>query len=245
MVTLTASFAQEKNAPQEKRVSLRVEKNIPFSGTDGQQVCADLYRPDNSEVLPIVVMIHGGAWVAGDKWNVADHAREMARAGFVVMAINYRLAPVHLYPAHLDDCKDALRWVAKHHADWYGDIDRLGVWGYSAGAHLAALLAFGPIDNLPRPIACVAGGIPSDLRKIPENSRLLSPVFGGTRGEKPKVYEEASPIRFVENSSPPASCFTVLTIKSFRSSTVRLYLNASNKRKSHAIFSKQKIKDTW
>ncbi|QDT55773.1 Carboxylesterase NlhH [Caulifigura coniformis] len=89
--------------------------------------------------LPLVIWIHGGAWREGSK-DVWHPARVMYDKGFAVCSINYRLSNSAPFPAQLQDCKAAIRWLRKN-ADRYGiDPDRIGVWGASAGGHLAALV---------------------------------------------------------------------------------------------------------
>ncbi len=132
------------------RKPIRAVNDLVFSEVDGEKVRADIYRPDNDQRVPGVLLIHGGAWSAGDKWNMRDHARQLAQSGYVAVSINYRLAPQFKYPAQIDDCRAALRWVHQV-ADQYNiDTERLAVYGYSAGGHLAALLATDPLDGLPR-----------------------------------------------------------------------------------------------
>ncbi len=193
--------------PSTNRIVLRVERNIVFHEVGGVKISADLYRPDNDDKLPVVVMIHGGGWIAGDKWNLADHARELAQAGFVAMSINYRLAPRAKWPAQIDDCREALKWLGQHADEWHADLDRVGVWGYSAGAQLASLLAFDRQSDLPTVRCCVAGGTPCDLTYVPENSRLLEPFLGGSRRDFPERYEQASPCSFVTKDDPPTLLF--------------------------------------
>jgi len=187
--------------------SIRSEKDVVFHEVDGEQVRADLYRPNTEEFLPTVVMIHGGAWIAGDKWNVIDPAIQMAEAGFVVMAINYRLAPAHQWPAQRDDCLAALQWIFLHRREWHADTDRLGVWGYSAGGHLALMIALQQAPELPRIRACVAGGPPCDLDFIPLKSQMLSAFLGGSREQFPERYREASPIHLLSPDDPPLFFF--------------------------------------
>jgi triacylglycerol lipase len=152
-------------------------------------------------------MIHGGAWMTGDKWNLSDHARQVALAGFAVMNINYRLAPKAHYPAQLEDCQAALHWMKQHEEDWLADNRRVGVWGYSAGAQLAALLTLRP-QACPMDVdACVVGGTPCDLTQVPEQSQILVPVFGATRRDNPDIYREASPIHYASTHAPPMFFF--------------------------------------
>ena len=123
------------------------------------------------------------------------------------MVINYRLAPKHKHPAQIDDCFEALRWLSEHAEECGVDTDRLGVFGYSAGGHLAALLATDPRPAMPRIKACVAGGAPCDLTMIPLDSRLLAGFLGGRRQELPEVYAKASPIEHVSEDDPPILLF--------------------------------------
>jgi len=196
-----------KRVENKSEIPLRIEREIVFTEGDGYQTAADLYRPASDDVCPIVIMIHGGAWISGDKWQVADHAKQMARKGFVVMAINYRLSPKHKWPAHLDDCFAALSWISKHATEWRADIERVGTWGYSAGAQLALLTALNSRADLPKVRAVVAGGAPCDLTFIPENTKALATVLGGTRAEVPERYRNASPISFVSQDAPPVYFF--------------------------------------
>lgn len=90
--------------------------------------------------LPLVIWIHGGAFWTGSK-DDKHLARALFDKGFAVCSINYRLSNSAPFPAQLQDCKAAIRWLRKH-ADQYGiDPDRIGVWGASAGGYLSAMLA--------------------------------------------------------------------------------------------------------
>jgi acetyl esterase/lipase len=123
------------------------------------------------------------------------------------MTVNYRLAPKDKYPAQVDDCRQALKWFHEHADEWNVDVERLGVYGYSAGGHLALMLATCPSDGAPRLSACVAGGAPCDFSLLPEDSSILAPFLGGTRQQLPEVYREASPIEHVTPDDPPIFVF--------------------------------------
>jgi len=189
------------------KAPLQIGRDLVFSEGEDYKLTADLYRPLSDELCPIVIMIHGGAWIAGDKWQVADHAKQMARSGFVVMAINYRLSPKFQWPAHLDDCFTALEWMKLHADQWKGDTNRIGTWGYSAGAQLALMTAMNPRENSSKIKAVVAGGAPCDLTFVPEHTKALSVFLGGTRSEVPERYRDASPISFISEDDPPAYFF--------------------------------------
>jgi acetyl esterase len=102
---------------------------------------ARVYRPDAAGPLPTVVFFHGGGWVIGDLDTHDNMVRNVCRhAGAVVVAVDYRLAPEHPFPAATEDAVAAARWVAQHLGEFGGD-DRLGLAGDSAGGNLAAVVA--------------------------------------------------------------------------------------------------------
>ncbi len=104
-----------------------------------------LYRPlgsNDTEALPALVYFHGGGWVIGDLDTHDTLCRELANgAGCAVVAVDYRMAPEHRFPAAVDDCIAATRWVQRHAAALGIDAQRLAVGGDSAGGNLAAVVA--------------------------------------------------------------------------------------------------------
>jgi len=211
LFVLSSVSIGQLDAPERRQeLAVRVHYNVVYGESAEPMHRADIYSPkamDADDKLPGIIMIHGGAWTLGDKSHDAQHAKRLANLGFVVMTINYRLAPLHAFPAQLDDCYLALDWFAKHSGELGVDTDRMGSWGYSAGGHLSALLALKPKDDLPRLKACVVGAAPCDLTQVPLNSSILSGVLGGTRSEYPDRYLEASPIAYVSSDDPPVFLF--------------------------------------
>jgi acetyl esterase len=108
---------------------------------EGGRVPVRVYAPDG-ENLPVTLYFHGGGWVVG---NLETHdtlcRRLAAGARSIVIAVDYRLAPEHPYPAAVEDCWAALRWAAEHAGEIGGDPARLAVAGDSAGGQLAASIA--------------------------------------------------------------------------------------------------------
>ena len=189
------------------RRPIRAFPDLVFSEVEGEKLRADIYRPDNDQLAPGVLMIHGGAWSAGDKWNMRDHARQLAQAGYVAISINYRLAPQFQYPAQIDDCRAALRWIHQEAGQYQMDPQRVAVYGYSAGGHLAALLATDPIEGLPRVKVAILGGAPCDFEFLSDSSQALAHVMGGSRKQRPQVYKEAAPLTYCSQDDCPTFFF--------------------------------------
>jgi acetyl esterase/lipase len=118
----------------------RVVRDVTYVERADAAQTADLYLPTGAGPFPGVLMVHGGAWMAGNKHHSAWHARQLARRGFAVMSINYRLAPRHPFPAQLEDCRAALHWMVRQAGHYPWDPARLAAYGYSAGGHLVCLL---------------------------------------------------------------------------------------------------------
>jgi acetyl esterase len=114
------------------------DRTVP--GAEGE-LRARVYRPEGERPLPTVIFLHGGGWVIGDLDTHDNMARNICKsAGAVVVAVDYRLAPEHPFPAAAEDAAAAARWIAQH-LDEFGGDQRLGVAGDSAGGNLAAVVA--------------------------------------------------------------------------------------------------------
>ena len=191
---------------------------------DGKAGLCDVYLPESdppSEGRPVVVVIHGGAWISGDKWTLEGYSRLLARHGFAVVTINYRHAPKHKFPKQVDDVRQALIWTTENAERFSINLDQLGLFGYSAGGHLAAMvgnLVDEPMEvrlktsqwnaddrrwkKLPKIHALCLGGPPCDFRSIPIDSTGMSFFLGGSRRQRPEVYAAASPANHVSPSDP-------------------------------------------
>lgn len=114
--------------------------DVPFAAVDGITLRLNLRRPEPLPVapMPIVVYIHGGAWMHNDR--TVDRSQFLDGCGFLTASIDYRLSHQAIFPAQLQDAKAAIRWLRARAAEYHADGSRIGVWGHSSGAHLAALL---------------------------------------------------------------------------------------------------------
>jgi acetyl esterase/lipase len=180
----------------------------------------DLFQPPMpSDHDPCVLIVHGGGWVGGDKCEFIPLALALARRGFKVASINYRLAPAHPFPAALHDVQAALRFLCRNARRFGIDANRIAGWGASSGAHLVTLAActlghpsldLNPAD--PSRFRCViAMAGPMDLtvpRFIDPGVRSAAMSFahsflGCSHEDDPHRYQLASPIRHVRPDTPP------------------------------------------
>ena len=187
----------------------------------------DLFLPrlKYGKSMPVIVWIHGGGWIEGDKND--SPALELARQGFATASINYRLAPEATFPAQIRDCKRAIAWIRKHGPEYGIDPDRIGVWGLSSGGHLAALLATTSgtklfEEDLPASekgstaiSACCDWSGPTDLINFREQcppdavystfqpADLVDRLLGGPVQENEALAREASPITYASENCPP------------------------------------------
>jgi acetyl esterase/lipase len=112
-------------------------------GDDKQWQVLDVYRPKalEGEVLPVIVSVHGGGWVYGDKEIYQFYCMNLAQRGFAVVNYTYRLAPEFKYPCSLEDCNQVFSWVLRNAQEYGFDKDHIFAVGDSAGAHNLSLYA--------------------------------------------------------------------------------------------------------
>ena len=182
----------------------------------------DLYLPTKSGKLPLIIVIHGGAFRGGDK--AQSTGGQFLRAGFAVASLNYRLSGDALFPAAVQDCKAAVRWLRANAAKYNLDPDRFGAWGSSAGGNLVAMLGttgetrefdtgenlnlssrvqavadyFGPTDFLQMDAHRLPNGMVHDSAQSPE-----SLYIGGPIQENKEKAAKANPITFITAKTPP------------------------------------------
>lgn len=137
--------------------------DIEYAVRLGGPLLLDVSVPADKGPFPVAVIVHGGGWGSGDKADgFAKLLAPVLSSNFTWFSINYRLAPTNRWPACLDDVKTALSWVRWNAARYHGDPNRLALFGYSAGGHLASLaIATGGADT--RVQAFVGFAPPTDL----------------------------------------------------------------------------------
>jgi acetyl esterase/lipase len=132
---------------------VEVIRNVRYADGAGRRHLLDVYRPATEVTgAPVLLQIHGGAWIIGNKREQAlPLMHQLAAHGWVCVAPNYRLSPDATFPDHLVDVKLSLRWIRERVADYGGDPDFVVVTGGSAGGHLASLAAFTANDPAYQP----------------------------------------------------------------------------------------------
>lgn len=205
---------------------VQVERGVVFAKPADVELKCDVYSPIGGSspigARPAVLLVHGGAWSSGSRHVMGGFALRLAQVGFVAIAIDYRLAPRWKFPAQLDDVRSAICWVSESAESLGVDRERIGLFGYSAGGHLACLigtLADESIETrlptsdwavddrrwgeLVDPLAICAGGPPCDLTSLPAAVGGLRFFLGGSPQELPEVYAAASPVTHASAGDVP------------------------------------------
>ena len=169
------------------------------------------------EKLPVVIFIHGGGWSKGDKDQMAYLALNYAKAGFVGVTISYRLLSEAPYPAQVQDAKEALRFIKSLAKDHPIDINRIGVCGYSAGAHLALLIAlsegeawydsgkYGSFDSSVRCAVGISSPIDFDTRIKEKNGKLK--ILSAEQQKDSTLVYKCSPLNLMSKDQVPILLF--------------------------------------
>jgi len=204
--------------------------NVVYGNASGVDLKLDLAKPSlcRDQKVPLVIYIHGGGWMQGDKSDVLDlgFTRMFFQLGFAVASLNYRLAPEFHFPAQVFDCKLAIRFLRANAAQYGIDPARIGVIGASAGGHLALFMGLaGQTDGLEGPgledvsssvLAVVNYFGPTDLTQTDYYDRLvLVSLLGCDPVDCPGTALAASPVHYVTPGDPP-----VLTIHGNNDTTV-------------------------
>jgi acetyl esterase/lipase len=206
-------------------------RNIAYAGDELNSHKLDLHIPNGvAGPLPVVIWIHGGGWQSGDK-NLNNNSFQLryARNGYVVASLNYRLSGEAIYPAQIHDCKAAIRWLRANAAQYNLDTTRFGVWGSSAGGHLAALLGttgdvadlegtvggntqyssrvqavvdwYGPTDFLQMDSQALAQGCAASNHNSATSAESL--LVGCPIQTCPDAAQRANPLTFLTPDDPP------------------------------------------
>ena len=118
---------------------VNIVRDLVYKRVDGHNLQLDIYSPNSiSHPLPVVLWIHGHRWSYGSKEQ--HPSVNLMAHGYIVVSLDYRLSGEAPFPAAIEDCKAAVRWLRANATTYHIDPDHIGAWGHSAGGHLAALL---------------------------------------------------------------------------------------------------------
>jgi acetyl esterase/lipase len=200
-------------------------RDLQYAERESGPLALDLYLPERESAAPLVVSIHGGGWQSGDRTQTGD-VLELVERGYAVASVSYRLTDAAAFPAQIRDCRAALRWLRTHAGEYGVDPDRVAAWGWSAGAHLAALLGTAPevtfhedrdgSDVHPEESHRVGAVLdwfgPADLLAMADQESDMdhaaadSPegkLLGGPVRERADRARRASPVTHVDGTEPP------------------------------------------
>lgn len=178
-----------------------------YASAGGSELRYDLFRPDGAENTPLVICIHGGGWISGSKEDYREVAFALCQAGFAAAVPDYRLAPLHPYPAAVEDIATFVKFCRAHAAEWMIHADRIASFGNSAGGHLAAMAGF-TVDVGARVNAVVDISGLVDLRRprdthFPIAWAFLDQFLPVDWVGNEAIFEEASPICRIIPGAPP------------------------------------------
>jgi acetyl esterase/lipase len=209
-------------------LNVRVVREIEYASVPGfRPLLLDLHLPPSGPDRPVILFIHGGAWMFGSRRHGGPAFEDgffdrLVEAGFAVASVDYRLSGEAIFPAQLNDVKAAVRWLRRHAPEHGLDGTRIVAWGDSAGAHLAALLGLTGDDadlegteESSEVTAVIDWYGPADLTTMqaqrPPGASLdhetpESPegrLIGGRVSALPDAARAASPIGYVRPGAPP------------------------------------------
>src|SRR5579862_4743264 len=196
--------------PQAESGAVTTEKDVVYASIKGTDLHLDIYEPSadrGTAPRPAVILIHGGGWSSFDKSTMRGMGEFLARHAFVAFSVDYRLftGKENLWPVQLDDVQRAVRWVRAHASKYNVDPDRIGAFGHSAGAQLAALLgmedtrdnsdaALAKYSSRVRAVVDVSGPTDFTIPDDPEGEAFMASFLGVAYAKNPEAWRDASPV---------------------------------------------------
>ena len=223
-VAASLALAQRRRSTEAMKVpeGVTVHPDIAYVTDGHERQKLDLYVPDEGENLPLIIWVHGGAWLGGNKTYYVPMA--FLKSGYAGASINYRLSQHAIFPAQIEDVKAAVRWLRANAETYRLNPNRFAAWGSSAGGHLVAMLGtagdveafevgedlevsskiqavvdyYGPTDFLQMDAHRLPDGLVHDAPDSPE-----SKLVGGPIQEHKDRVAKANPITYVSKEDPP------------------------------------------
>lgn len=197
----------------------KIIRDLVYGQGGKEELKLDLAMPvEGDDPRPVILCVHGGGWRGGHRKDLHNLIKILADKGFVAATCEYRLTPKYRFPAQIEDCKAAVRWLRANAQKYRINPDQIGAVGFSAGGHLVCLLGTAdPEDGLEG-----LGGNPKMSSKVQAVISLfgptdfttktwekgvedffLVPFLGGTFEEKKEEYKKASPLIYARKTAPP------------------------------------------
>jgi len=211
LIMSVAAYCQTSN--------LIVEKNIVYGKVGDRELTLNMATlNDNKKDKPVVILIHGGGWSEGNKDDMLPFADWFANKGYVAFCVGYRLSGEAKFPAQIEDCKTAVRFVRANYKKYNINPNKVVSFGCSAGGHLASLLGVMPKGlyegdgnlKFSSKVQAVINYVgPVDLSYYPNNdeNNWVNGILKLFLGDDPKMLAVASPITYVSKSSAPHLMF--------------------------------------
>ncbi len=211
---LAIGVGLEKLVDMEPEVPGNIDsfKDIEYKNVNGKSLQLDIYKEKKlKEKAPLLVFIHGGGWRSGKRQDYLVYLLDYAEKGYVTATISYRLKKDSIYPAAIEDVLDGVDFLFQN-GDKYGyDTSRVALIGGSAGAHLAMLAGYGwkserkegraPQHEV-KAVVDIYG--PVDMTTpYAQTQYMVTDFIGHPYAEKPELYWEASPAKYLSATNPP------------------------------------------
>jgi arylsulfatase A len=219
-VRSSATPAGKTQIPQSTLDHLHARVDLTYAMYGDRTLQMDVYRPKGAcGKLPAVVCIHGGGWAKGNRSSHGKIAQALAHRGYVAATISYRLSGEAHFPAAIQDCKAAVRFLRANAKEFGIEAGKIGAIGLSAGGHLTALLATshgvrelegkgGNSEFSSEIQAAVPMGAQTDLtsdrtREVSKERLIWKQFLNGSQEEQPESYRLASPLHHLDKNDPP------------------------------------------
>jgi len=200
-------------------------QNIPYAGDTLKKHLLDIYLPANAKPnTPLVIWVHGGGWWANDKYSDMGYMKNTVRTiiekGYALASIDYRHSTTAAFPAQIQDCNAAIEFLYANSSKYKLDKDRFALIGFSAGGHLASLLALALNNNVsdfypanrkpsfkiklvldfygPSEFISLVGAADPNVTTDP-----VSTLLGASPLKRPDLSKRASPVTYVDKNDPP------------------------------------------
>ncbi len=199
--------------------------DIAYANDTLKKHLLDIYLPSQAKgKLPMVIWVHGGGWMTNDKFADMGYMKQTVKGfldkGYALASIDYRFSTTAPFPAQLQDCNQAIEFLYQNAAKYNLDREKIALAGFSAGGHLATLLALsnnqavpGFYANQKKPSFTIKAVLdfygPSDLVAFSSNPEMLkadnpiSLLLGASPIKRPDLAKTASPTSYVDKNDPP------------------------------------------